>query len=56
MRWILVQISLFGKITLSYKEVDLSGFSHFILEIKILNWNEAAQILQTLKICERNTV
>lgn len=49
MCWILVQIPLHGKITLSYKEVGLSGFIQFILEIKFLNWHEAAQILPNIK-------
>lgn len=45
MYWVLVEIALLSKITLSYKEVGLSGLIKFILEINFLNWNEAAQIL-----------
>lgn len=40
---------LLSKITLSYKEVGLSAFIQFILEIKFLNWNEAAQSLPNIK-------
>lgn len=49
MCWILVQIHLLSKIVLSYKEVGLSAFIQFILEIKCLNWNEAAQSLPSIK-------